>query len=160
PFGRSAVIERLDVSALRAHHERFYRAGRMILSISGHVKREEIVAEAGRLWAGAPPGDGGLDADLVPVAAAAGPLAVDHPSAQAQVMMAFVSPPISHPDYAAMKVLAAGLGGGMGGRMFRGIRDTQGLAYSANALYPSRVGPSYLLAQIGTAPASAARAEQ
>jgi zinc protease len=160
PFGRSAVVERLDAAALRAHHERFYRAGRMILSVSGDVKREEIVAEAARLWAEARPGDGGLDAELVPVAATAGRVAVAHPSAQAQVMMAFVCPPIGHPDYAAMKVLAAGLGGGMGGRMFRGIRDAQGLAYSANALYPSRVGPSYLLAQIGTAPASAARAEE
>jgi zinc protease len=74
-------------------------------------------------------------------------------------MIGFLCPRIGHPDYAATKVLAAGLGGGMGGRMFRRLRDEQGLAYSTNAIYPSRIGPSYLLAQIGTAPANAARAE-
>ncbi len=158
-LGRTAAVERLDEAALRAHYERFYRAGRMILSVSGDVSREEVVAEAARLWSDARPGAGAVDDGAIPVTAASGRTAVPHPSAQSQVAMAFLSPPIAHPDYAVMKVLAAGLGGGMGGRLFRDLRDRQGLAYSAAAIYPSRVDPSYLLAQLGTAPANAARVE-
>ena len=160
PLGRAAVVERLDEAALRAHYDRFYRAGRMILSVSGDVSRDEVAAEAARLWADAPMGAAAVDDAVPEVAAAPGRTPVPHPSAQSQVGMAFLSPPIAHSDYAAMKVLAAGLGGGMGGRLFRDLRDRQGLAYSASAIYPSRVGPSYLLAQIGTAPANAVRVEE
>jgi predicted Zn-dependent peptidase len=74
--------------------------------------------------------------------------------------MGFLAPPIGHEDYAAMKVLVTALGGGMGGRLFTELRDKEGLAYSTGASYPSRVGPSYVLTQMGTAPANAVRAEE
>ena len=160
PLGRTAALERLDRSALRAHYERYYRAGRMILSVSGDVSHAEVVTEAARLFSEAPPGDGGPDAAVPAVAASPGRAGVAHPSAQAQVLMAFLAPPVAHADYAAMKVLVTALGGGMGGRLFTELRDKQGLAYSTGASYPSRVGPSYLLTQMGTAPANAARAEE
>ncbi len=81
-------------------------------------------------------------------------------SAQSQVLIGFLAPPVSHPDYAAVKVLATVLGGGMSGRLWSELRDKQGLAYSTGVTYPTRVGPSVLLAQIGTAPANAMRAEE
>src|SRR5207247_8721456 len=73
---------------------------------------------------------------------------------------AVLAPSVGQPDYAAMKAVMTALGGGMGGRLFTELRDKQGLAYSTGASYPSRVGPSYLLTQMGTAPANAARAEE
>ena len=160
PLGRAAALERLDGSALRAHYERYYRAGRMILSVSGDVSNAEVVTEAARLFSESPPGAGGPDAAVPAVAGAPGRVGVAHPSAQAQVLMAFLAPSVAHPDYAAMKLLVTALGGGMGGRLFTELRDKQGLAYSTGAAYPSRVGPSYLLTQMGTAPANAARAEE
>lgn len=160
PLGRAAALERVDGPALRAHHERYYRAGRMILAVSGDMSHAEVVGEAARLFSEAAPGDGGLDTISPAVSALPGRTPVAHPSAQSQVVMAFLAPPIGHPDYAAMKVLATALGGGMGGRMFTELRDKQGLAYSTGASYPSRVGPSYVVAQMGTAPANAARAEE
>jgi zinc protease len=81
------------------------------------------------------------------------------PSAQAQVLVAFLAPPTSHPDYAAVKVLATALGGGMAGRLFTEVRDKQGLAYSTGGAYPSRLGPGVIYMQLGTAPANQARAE-
>jgi zinc protease len=160
PLGRAAAIERLDGAALRAHHERYYRAGRMILSVSGDVSRVRVVEEAASLFGDAAPGETVPEprAPVLPVSSSR--VAPAHPSAQAHVLMAFLAPPVAHPDYAAMKVLATALGGGMGGRLFTELRDKQGLAYSASASYPSRVERSYLLAQVGTAPANAARAEE
>ncbi len=160
PLGRAPAIERLDRPALRAHYERYYRAGRVILSVSGDVGAREVVDEAARLFSEAPPGDGGPDAIPPAPSPAADRAGVAHPAAQAQVLVGFLAPPIAHQDYPAMKVLATALGGGMGGRLFTELRDKQGLAYSTGASYPSRVGPSYLLTQMGTAPANAARAEQ
>lgn len=158
--GRASVLERFDRPALLAHYQRFYRAGRMILSVSGDVSTEAVVAHAARLFSEVAPGDGGPDA-VPPRAAAFGDrTALVRPSAQAQILIGFLAPAMAHPDYAAVKVLSTALGGGMAGRLFTELRDKQGLAYSTAASYPSRVGPSFFLAQIGTAPASAARAEE
>ena len=159
-LGRAAVVERLDRSALLAHHRRHYRAERMIVSVSGDVEQPDVVAAAGRLFGGASPGDGGPDVPPSSPAAALDRTAVARPSAQAQVLMGFLAPPVSHPDYTAVKVLSTALGGGMAGRLFTELRDKQGLAYSTTASYPTRVGPSFLLAQVGTAPANAGRAEE
>ncbi len=158
--GRMPTVQRLDRSALVAHYQSYYRAGRMILSVSGDVSAREVAVEATRLFAEAPVGGGGPDPALPPVSPLGDRTVVARPSAQTQVLMAFPAPSISHPDYAAVKVLSTALGGGMAGRMFTEIRDKLGLAYSSGAAYPSRVGPAFFLAQLGTAPANAARAEQ
>ncbi|HET7874360.1 MAG TPA: pitrilysin family protein [Methylomirabilota bacterium] len=158
--GRPETVERLDRAALMAHYRRYYRAGRMILSVSGDVRRAEVLASARRLFADAPAGDGGPDPVLPAARATLDRVTVARPSAQAQVLIGFLAPPAIHPDYAPVKVLSVALGGGMSGRLFAELRDKQGLAYVTGASYPTRVGPSYVLAQIGTAPANAARAEE
>jgi predicted Zn-dependent peptidase len=158
-LGRPAALAKIDRAALLAHHRRFYRAPRMILAVSGDVAAREVVAEITRLFAAAPAGEG--DADPTPAAAVArgDRTVIVKPSAQAQVLVAFLAPPTSHADYAAVKVLATALGGGMAGRLFTEVRDKQGLAYSTGGAYPSRLGPGVLYMQLGTAPANQARAE-
>jgi zinc protease len=158
--GRAVTVQRLDRAALVAHYQRYYRAGRMILSVSGDVSAREAAVVAARLFAEAPAGDGGADLAPPPTSPLADRTVLARPSAQTQVLMGFTAPPISHPDYAAVKVLSTALGGGMAGRIFTEIRDKQGLAYAGGASYPSRVGAGLFLAQLGTAPANAARAEQ
>jgi predicted Zn-dependent peptidase len=159
-LGRPATVERADREVLLAHHHRHYRAPRMIVSVSGDVPAADAIAEVARLFADAP----GAPAPPEAVPGAPGPsggrAVVPHPAAQSQVLIGFLAPPVGHPDYPAMKVLASALGGGMSSRLFTELRDRRGLAYSTGASYPSRVGPSYLLAQLGTAPANAARAEE
>src|SRR5262249_43435358 len=160
-LGRATSVQRVDREALVARHRRFYRAPRMVLSISGDVQAPDVRKAVTTLFAEAPAGDATVEGGAPPAPVPAGDRrAVIHPSAQSQILMGFLAPPIGHHDYAAMQVLTAALGGGMGGRLFAELRDKEGLAYSTGASYPSRVGPSYLLAQMGTAPANAARAEE
>jgi zinc protease len=158
-LGRAAALERVDRDALLAHHHRFYRAPRMILAVSGDITAREVVAEAARLFEGAPTEEGDPDPDVPTAAARADRTVLVKPAAQAQVLVAFLAPPTSHPDYAAVKVLATALGGGMAGRLFTEVRDKQGLAYSTGGSYPSRRGPGVFFTQLGTAPANQARAE-
>lgn len=47
----------------------------------------------------------------------------------------------------------------MAGRFFSELRDKEGLAYTTGTQYPARVDRSYFLAQLGTAPENATRAE-
>lgn len=158
-LGRADSVARLDREALALHHRRFFGAERMILSVSGDVATGEVVAEAVRLFGAAPAAQAGSDARSTSASAALDRVTVTRPSAQAQILMGFIAPGVSHPDYPAVKVLATVLGGGMAGRLFTELRDKQGLAYSTGASYPTRVGPSYVLVQLGTAPANALRAE-
>jgi predicted Zn-dependent peptidase len=158
-LGRAAALDRIDRDALLAYHRRFYRAPRMILAMSGDVARSQVMAEIARLFEDAPTGDGEADPTLPTAAARADRTVLVKPAAQAQVVVAFLAPPTSHADYAAVKVLATALGGGMAGRLFTEVRDKQGLAYSTGGAYPSRLGPGVFYAQLGTAPANQARAE-
>lgn len=158
-LGRAAALEGIDRGALAAHHQRFYRAPRMILSVSGDVAAREVVAESARLFADAPTGDGETDPPLPGAVARADRTVLVKPAAQAQVLVAFLAPPTAHADYAAVKVLAAALGGGMAGRLFTEVRDKRGLAYVTGGAYASRRGPGVFYTQLGTAPANQARAE-
>jgi predicted Zn-dependent peptidase len=131
----------------------------MILAVSGDVDARLVMAEAARLFAGVAVGPAEPEPTLPAAAARADRTVIAKPSAQAQVLAAFLAPPISHPDYAAVKVLTTALGGGMAGRLFTEVRDKQGLAYSTGGAYPSRWGPGVLFTQLGSAPANQARAE-
>jgi zinc protease len=159
-LGRSEVVARLDRAALLDHYRAFYRAGRVVVSVSGDVSTREVAAEIRRLFAEMPAGEGSPPVPAAAPATAGGRELVNHPAAQAQVMVAFLGPSIAHQDYAAVKVLQVALGGGMAGRLFTELRDRQGLAYSTGAINPSRVDASVLVAYLGTAPANADRAEE
>lgn len=158
-LGRPAALAKIDRAALLAHHRRSYRAPRMILAVSGDVSAREVVAEISRLFEAAPAGVGSPDPAAASAVARTDRTVIVKPSAQAQVLVAFLAPPTSHPDYAAVKVLTTALGGGMAGRLFTEVRDKQGLAYSTGGAYPSRLGPGVIYMQLGTAPANQARAE-
>jgi len=158
-LGRPAALQRVDRAALVAYHQRFYRAPRMILAVSGDVSAREVMAEVARRFATAAGGEGEPEPTLPAAVARADRTVLVRPAAQAQVLVAFLAPPTSHPDYAAVKVLTTALGGGMAGRLFTEVRDKQGLAYSTGGAYPSRLGPGVLYMQLGTAPANQARAE-
>ena len=59
------------------------------------------------------------------------------------------------PDYPALKVMSAILGGGMASRFFSELRDQQALAYATAALYPARIDTSSFVAILGTGPDNA-----
>jgi predicted Zn-dependent peptidase len=158
-IGLRESVQRLDRAALLAHYRRHYVPGGMVLAVSGRVKPAEVLAQARRLFGELAPGP--LPA---PAAAALPPMTASRevltvPGAQAQILIGALAPRLTDPDYPAVKVLAAVLGGGMAGRFFSELRDKQGLAYTAAAQYPSRVDTGYFFAQLGTAPENVVRAE-
>jgi zinc protease len=158
-LGRAAAVERLDRQALVEHYDRYFRASRIFVAVSGQVPARQAADEVARVFASAPRDSETGDVPLGVPSAALDRLVINRPAAQAQIMLGFLAPAIGHPDYGAVKVLQVALGGGMAGRLFSELRDKQGLAYSTGALYPARVEPGFFLAFIGTAPASAGKAE-
>jgi zinc protease len=59
-----------------------------------------------------------------------------------------------------VKVLSTVLGGGMAGRLFVELRDRRALAYTATSFYEPVKEPGVLVLYLGTAPETAAQAEQ
>jgi len=164
PYGLNQIglkdsVERLTRDDLLAHYRAIYQPDRMVLAVSGQVERKTIVKVAERLF--------GRLARSGPAPQAAPPVSeptgerkvIARPAQQAQILVGYLGPSLSDPMYPAVRVLAAALGGGMAGRLFTELRDRQGLAYSTQVFITPRTGPTFLVAYIGTAPASATAAE-
>ena len=157
--GDEATLARITQASLVDRFRETYAADRLVLAVSGAVAVDEVLAEVGRLFEGLRPGS----------AAAAAPAPPDRPvrlretetspTQQAHVLLGYLAPSVSASDHVALKVANGVLGGGMSSRLFRTLRDEEGLAYSVGSSYPTRRGAGRVVLHIGTAPENAAAAE-
>jgi predicted Zn-dependent peptidase len=150
-LGRRDSVAGLGREDLLTHHRSIYRPDRLVLAVSGRIERDRVKRAAeqlfGRLRVVAEP-----RVDAAPAPAPTGARRVlERPAQQAQILVGYLAPGLGEPDYPAVKVLAALLGGGMSGRLFVELRDNRGLAYQVTALSPPRAGPGFLVAYMGTA---------
>jgi zinc protease len=157
-LGRPESVRSLTREALLAHHAALYRPERLVLALSGNVTLPRVIAAADRLFGKLAASHPAPPPEIPAPTPRTDPRTVAAPAAQAQVLVAFLAPSSTDADYAAVRVLAAVLGGGQSGRLFLELRERRGLAYSVSALSSYRTGPGYLLAYLGTAPANAATA--
>jgi zinc protease len=154
-LGRPESVRQLSRDALVAHYRTIYRPDRMVLAVTGNVPRAAVVAAAERLFRRLPAAAGVPTAPSVEPTPRAEPRVVERDARQAQVLVGFLAPPVVHSDYAAVRVLAMVLGGGMSSRLFTELRDRRGLAYSVGVLATARTGPALFVPYLGTAPVNA-----
>jgi zinc protease len=154
-LGRQETVGRLDRDALLARYAEIYRADRMVLAVSGNVARSRVIAHAEKLFKRLPAAGGRAGQPSGEAVPKAERRVVERAARQAQVIIGYLTPPLTHPDYAVVRVLGAVLGGGMSSRMFVELRDRQGLAYSTGVMTTYRTGPAFFVPYIGTAPANA-----
>jgi zinc protease len=159
PIGRSEAVQALNRDAVLAWYRRQYVPSQMVLAVSGDVKSSEVMPAAQRLFGAMAAGK--ADAPTVP---APPPMAATRevfkvPGAQAQIFMSTLAPAFTHPDYPALKVMSAILGGGMASRFFSELRDQQALAYATATLYPPRVDTGSWIGLLGTGPSNVTKAE-
>jgi zinc protease len=160
-LGTPASLARFNHAAVVGRYRAFYRPDRIVLAVSGQVPIDEVMVEAGRLF-GAMPADrsAGLDVPNPPPASVARRRVIEQPAQQTQILTGALAPALDHPDHAAVKVLSTVLGGGMAGRLFVELRDKRALAYTATSFYEPVKEPGVFVLYLGTAPESAAQAEQ
>lgn len=160
PMGRREAIGSLTREALIGHHRRLYRPERMVLAVSGDVPGDRVVKRAERLFGRLARREA---SEIAPPPAPAPTRArrvFEQPAQQAQVLLGHLGPGLGEPDYAAVKVLTAVLGSGTSGRLFREVRDRQGLAYALGVMNASRRGQAAIVSYLGTEAANVATAEQ
>lgn len=154
-LGRSESVMRISREALVAQYRTVYRPDRMVLAVSGNVPRAAVVAAAERLFRRLPSAAGVPAVPSVAATPRGEPRVVERDARQAQVIVGFLAPPVAHTDYAAGRVLAVVLGGGMSSRLFTELRDRRGLAYSVGVVPTARTGPALFVSYLGTAPGNA-----
>jgi zinc protease len=159
-LGTPASLARIDHAALVAHYRAYYRPERMVLTVSGQVPADEVVAAARALFGGMPAGGGAAEPVLPAPTPAGRRLVIEQPAQQTQIVVGGLAPSLDHADHAAVKVLSTVLGGGMAGRLFAELRDRRGLAYTATAFYEAVREPGALILYLGTASPNAAKAEE
>jgi predicted Zn-dependent peptidase len=154
-LGRVDSIARVTRESLLVRYGEIYRADRLVLAVAGGVPRQRVLTVAQHLFNRVPsatPSGASVAIDATP---RADRRLVERDARQAQVLVGFLAPPVSHPDYAAMRVLDAVLGGGMSSRLFVELREHRGLAYATGARMTNRMGPALFVPYLGTAPTNA-----
>jgi zinc protease len=154
-LGRPESVTRVSREALVAHYRTVYRPDRMVLAVSGNVPRTAVVAAAERLFRRLPSAAGVPAVPSIDATPRGEPRVLERDARQAQVLVGFLAPPVAHADYAAGRVLAVVLGGGMSSRLFTELRDRRGLAYSVGVVPTARTGPALFVSYLGTAPGNA-----
>lgn len=157
--GEPASVASLTRADLVRRLEDAYAPRGSVLVVSGQVPSAAVLDESERLFGSRAAGP----ALTVPAAPPDRPVRLRdgsiRPVQQAQLLFGFFAPSVGEPDHVALRVTNAILGGGMSSRLFRTLRDEEGLAYSVGSAYPTRKGTGRIVVHLGTAPASAGAAE-
>jgi predicted Zn-dependent peptidase len=159
-LGTPQSLPRIDHAALVAQYRAAYQPSRMVLTVSGQINGDEVVAEARRLFGGLPPSPPPAEPSTPAPAPAGKRIVIEQPAQQTQIVVGALAPSLDHAEHAAVKVLSTILGGGMAGRLFVELRDRRGLAYTATAFYEPVREQGALVLYLGTAPENAAKAEE
>lgn len=154
--GTSATVRRLTQADLAGYYRRFYVPANTVLVVVGDVAPEAALAQVrssledwtrvGQAVAPAP-------APLPPLTQSLPPTRVFRPDLDQQIVLAGVrAAPASDPDYPALLVANALLGGMKSGRLFTRLREQQGLAYDLGSTYTPRLSAGDLAAYVYSVP--------
>lgn len=131
----------------------YYVPNNVIISVAGDVTVEQVVDRAGKAFAGIAPGKLPVDRGVPDETLDRSKFhASEAELAAAYLLLGWLAPGTSSPDYAAMAVAANALGGGKGSAMFRELRQKRGMGYDVGTMYPRYRYQSHLLAYIITDP--------
>ncbi|PLX46273.1 MAG: insulinase family protein [Deltaproteobacteria bacterium] len=151
-LGTSASISALSRDDLLQIHEVHSNPSRIALSVVGDVDVDHTLHHLEGLF------NGGAG-PLTPLAEPAPPIAPESPRRldlhspheQAHIVTGFLGTTLYDGEGMALRVINALLQG-QGGRLFRALRDEQGLAYSVTALTIEGLHRGYIASYIATSP--------
>ncbi|MCE5229746.1 insulinase family protein [bacterium] len=150
--GEMADVEAINVDACRRWHAAQVRPESIMFVAVGDFESDRMAGLIDRLAA-----DWTIDAGLRPRQQAEIPpeheprLNLAKPELQQGfIVVGYRTPPVTHPDYPALRLGSAVLGEGFGGRLFSNLRDRRSLAYAVGSMISTyRLGGHQVL-YIGT----------
>jgi len=154
-LGTEETVTNLTEDDLRYYHQKHFRPDRLVISLAGNIDLEsakELVEKIFGDWF--PPEDVLVKIDsgntLLPPEGRS--QHIEQATQQAIIMMGYLVPEMTHPDYPVLKLLTTYLGNGLSSRLFVELREKRGLAYDVSAFYPTRLDKSQFVVYLGTAP--------
>ncbi|MFP4312597.1 MAG: M16 family metallopeptidase [Nitriliruptoraceae bacterium] len=152
-LGSPTSIRSLDRDTIHAYYLDRYRPEQLVVAAAGNVHHEQLVALVEELVGDLTRPGSGPDGRTPAAAYARGQVRIRHrPSEQAHVVLGGGGLDHHDEDRFALKVLDTVLGGGMSSRLFQGIREDRGLAYSTYSYAASYTDAGLVGAYVGTAP--------
>jgi predicted Zn-dependent peptidase len=132
PVGRSVLgtadlIRRIPREALIAYVNDHYRASSIVLAAAGRIDHDRLVELAESAFSSL---DAGASQTREPALYVGGDCRDDRDLEQAHIILGFTGVAYRDPDFYALSVLSALLGGGMSSRLFQEVREKRGLVYS------------------------------
>jgi predicted Zn-dependent peptidase len=152
-LGELATVETAAPASLEAWREGLYAPDRLVVSASGAVGEDELLALAEEAFGGA---RGPTLPEPEPARFVGGLRPERRRLEQAHLVFLLPGPGARHPHYYAARVFAEILGGGMSSRLFQEAREKRGLAYSIDAWAESYGDIGMLGVYAGAAAESAA----
>jgi len=139
-FGTSRTLEAASLDDVRAFHQGMFRAGRATLIVAGDAQAATVAACAhkhlGGWHLGGPDTESGI-----PVPAPMPPqcVMIDRPGApQSELRIGHLGPARRIPEYHALVVLNAALGGQFTSRINQQLREAKGYTYGARTSFDFR----------------------
>lgn len=127
-LGRPETLDAMDLDALAAIHDRWYRHGELVVAAAGAVDHDHLVAAIAECTSS---GDGsGRPQRDAPGALLGASVRLERDIEQVQVALGWRGLPLGDPDRFALAVLLHAFGDGPSSRLYREVRDERGLAYS------------------------------
>lgn len=153
--GTLARVTRFTEADCRRWHATHYGARNMVLSVAGPVEPDAVIAEAARAFGDLPAGEQQVPK---PVSVRGDLPAFEftrHAGPQADLLLSWVLPPESHPDFAALLMAQRLLDDGTCARLRHRVVDQLGLAYHAGAEIESYDGVAIFTIGTQTRPSQA-----
>lgn len=151
--GTEASVTNITRDRLVQAHSQYFRPDQTVISIAGNITVAEAQARVEEVfgdWSLPPHPPRKPRLPAVPIQGQQ--VAVPQDTNQSIIMVGYLTPPVKHPAYGALKLLNTYLGNGLSSRLFVELREKRGLAYDVSAFYPTRLGMSQFVAYMGTAP--------
>jgi len=126
-LGSPEIIRKLSRKSVVAYLKDHYGASRMVLSASGNLDHDEVVALADKLLSDMP---AERAVTTEPARYVGGEHRQSRDLEQLHLVLGFPGVTLTDPDYYAASVLSTAFGGGMSSRLFQEVREKRGLVYA------------------------------
>lgn len=133
--GTPKSVKAMTLARVRAHYERYYRGGNMVVAVSGPVSRRRVRAQVAHAFRYLKPGP--LSTETPPPQPKPGPVwkHVHFPDAQTEFRLSFYAVAEDHPDAKVLHLLRRVLDDGLSSRLPYDVVESRGLAYSVGASF-------------------------
>lgn len=156
PIGTEPSLDRVTLDDVRAYHAGAFDPARTTIVVVGDITHDQMRPIVDRaLQAVAPAGAAAAHQAPAPIAAPAGPprhevLLVPRAQAQqSELRVGRIGVARATPDYHALVVANAVLGGQFTSRINLNLREDKGYTYGARTYFDFRAGPGPFLVQVG-----------